>query len=56
MTPAQLRFARRMANKNDDNSQPISGSSGLGSKQKNEDNDPVKVLEKHSCSVFLPHT
>ena len=58
MTPAQRKFARRMAAKSPTNSQPIQGGPGgpmAGAQQQGDENDPVVVLEKHGCSVFLPN-
>lgn len=48
-----------MANKNGGNQQPVvpgpGGAQVQGGQTQNE-NDPVAVLEKHSCTVFLPDT
>jgi len=39
------------------NSQPVAGLPGMAAPaQEVNENDPVAVLEKHSCSVFLPNT
>lgn len=60
MTPAQIKFAKRQAAKqNNGTSLPVKGGmAGLTGQptQASNENDPVAVLEKHSCSVFLPHT
>lgn len=58
MTPAQRKFTRRMAAKSPTNSQPIQGGPAgpmAGAQQQGDENDPMVVLEKHGCSVFLPN-
>lgn len=55
----EKRFSARNGNKNKQSASekgnragdPMASETGSDS---NEDNDPVSVLEKHSCSVFLP--
>lgn len=54
MTPAQRKFARRMAAKGSGSSQPIQGAPA-GAQQQGDEGDPKAVLEKHGCSVFLPN-
>lgn len=54
MTPAQRKFARKMAAKSSGTSQPIQGGPA-GTQQQGDENDPKAVLEKHGCSVFLPN-
>lgn len=57
MTPAQIKFAKRQAQKKQEESDPMGGIPGLpGQEAQQVDDDPVSVLEKHSCSVFLPNT
>mmetsp|Transcript_13342 Transcript_13342/g.22676 ORF Transcript_13342/g.22676 Transcript_13342/m.22676 type:complete len:353 (+) Transcript_13342:39-1097(+) len=60
MSPAQKKFAQRQRSKQESSLQPIKGIPGLGGNSQQEaesnDNDPVAVLEKQGCSVFLPHT
>lgn len=60
MTPAQIKFARRQAAKSSSQTPSPAGMAGLGGlagqPQSQDDSDPVSVLEKHSCSVFMPDT
>jgi len=43
------------AKKDGDSGQPMQGSQQQAGQSQNE-NDPVAVLEKQGCSVFLPGT